>query len=69
MQDITAQTTSQRVAAYRRRLIDAGAQRLPTGILPPDAAQALDHLVASGYAPSRVAAISRALVEAQKRNK
>lgn len=62
----TAKTAAQRVAASRARAIAQGAQRLPSGLLPPDAARALDALVAAGWAPSRAAAIARALLEAHK---
>ena len=50
-------------AALRKR----GGRRLPGGSLQPDAAQALDALLAAGYAPSATAAISRALIEAAGR--
>lgn len=69
MPDARPQTTAQRVAASRQRAIDAGAQRLPTGLLPPEAAQALDALVAAQWAPSRTAAIARALIEARRNHR
>ena len=59
-------TPAQRVRASEQRSIDAGAVRMPGGLLPPEAAQALDALVGAGWAPSRTAAIARALIEAHK---
>jgi len=53
--------------AYESRLRDRGGRRLPGGTLQPDAARALDALVAAGYAPSATACIARALVEAADR--
>lgn len=52
--------------ASEQRAIDAGAVRMPGGLLSTEAAQALDALVAAGWAPSRTAAIARALIEARK---
>jgi len=40
---------------------------MPDGHLQPDAAQALADLVATGYAASPVAAISTALLDAQRK--
>lgn len=59
-------TSAQRVRASEARSIETGAVRMPGGLLPADAAQALADLVASGYAPSKTAAIARALLDAQK---
>lgn len=59
-------TPAQRVAASRARAIDAGARPTPRGMLPPDAARALDALMASGYAASATACIALALIEAAK---
>lgn len=56
-----------RVADSRARAIERGAIRTPRGVLPPDAAQALDALMQSGYATSRTACIARALVQAAAR--
>lgn len=50
--------------ASRARKVASGARRMPGGLLPPDASQALDHLRASGYAPTLTACIARALVAA-----
>lgn len=60
---------SKRVAASRARAITAGAQRLPSGLLPPDAAVAMDELVEAGYARGKAACIARALIEARGRQK
>jgi hypothetical protein len=54
--------------AYESRLRERGGRRLPGGTLQPDAAAALAALLASSYAPSATAAISRALIEAAGRN-
>lgn len=56
------QTVAQRVRASERKAAQAGAQRLPGGMLPPDAAQALEQLLASGYAPSKMQCIAAALM-------
>lgn len=50
--------------AYEQRQLDAGAQRMPGGMLPPAAAAALNALMRAGYAPSRARCIARALAEA-----
>lgn len=42
---------------------------MPDGYLQPDAAQALNNLVAAGYADSLPSVISRALLEAEKKEK
>ena len=47
------------------RSIARGAVRIPGGLLPPLAAQALDKLLASGYAPSKAKVIAKALVAAE----
>jgi len=43
--------------------------RTPGGLLPADAAVALNELVESGYAASKTAVIAKALLEARKRLK
>lgn len=53
--------------ANERKRIKAGGCRLPGGVLPADAARALEKLVAVGYAASRTGCIARALVEAAAR--
>ncbi len=55
--------------AYERRLIASGSRRMPGGILPPEAAVALDALMYRGYETSNVRCVTRALIEATKRNK
>lgn len=57
----------QRVRASEARAIAAGAARIPRGMLPADAAAALDKLLAQGYASSKAAVIARALVAAADR--
>ena len=59
-------TAAEMVRKSEARKIQAGGRRMPGGVLPPDAAVALDSLQASGYAPSATACIARALVEAQR---
>lgn len=56
-----------RVAASRARAVAAGARPTPRGMLPPDAARALDTLLAAGYAPSATACIARALIECARK--
>ena len=60
------ETQSQRVARAQAALVARGGRRIG-GYLQPDAAQALESLVASGYARSSVAAISTALLDAQRK--
>ena len=55
-------TPAERVARAQAALVERGGRRMPSGYLQPDAAQALQKLVASGYAPSPVAVISKALL-------
>lgn len=62
-------TPAERVRASEARKIEAGGMRLPGGILPPDAAGALQRLVAAGWADSATGAIARALVEADRRRR
>lgn len=57
----------ERVKRHRQKLAAAGVQTYPNSPIPPDAAAALEVLLAAGYAPSATAAISRALVEAASR--
>lgn len=54
--------------AYERRKLESGAQRIPGGLLSPEAAQALQTLIAAG-APSKVAAINQALIAAASAKK
>lgn len=49
--------------AYEKRKLQAGAQRIPGGLLSPEAAAALRLLLERG-APSKVAAINQALIAA-----
>lgn len=60
---------AQRVRESEARSLDAGAVRTPGGLLPADAAVALNELVESGYAASKTAVIAKALLEARKRLK
>ena len=62
-------TLSQRVRASEARSIQAGAVRMPGGMLPVEAARALAELVSSGYAASKTAAITRALLDAANSHK
>ena len=63
----TPLTPAQRVRRAEAALKERGGRRMPDGHLQPDAAQALADLVASGYAASPVAAISAALLDAQRK--
>lgn len=60
-------TNAERVAKARQALTQRGGRRIPTGWLQPDAARALDALVAAGYAPSATGAIAQALLDAQRK--
>lgn len=62
-------TLRQRVRESEARKIKAGGRRIPGGVMPADAAQALDKLSAAGYGDSASACIFRALVEAAERLK
>lgn len=53
--------------ANEAKRIAAGGRRLPGGVLPADAADALATLQNAGYAASATACIARALVEAARR--
>ena len=55
-------TASERVRRANAALVARGGRRMPDGYLQPDAAQALADLVATGYAPSPVAVIAKALL-------
>ncbi len=50
-------------SAYENRKLQAGAQRIPGGLLSPEASAALQTLLERG-APSKVAAINQALIAA-----
>lgn len=62
-------TPSQRVRRAESALKARGGRRMPDGHLQPDAAQALADLVQAGYAPSQVAVISAALLDARRKVK
>lgn len=53
--------------ANERKRIAAGGRRMPGGVLPSDAAEALAALQRDGYAPSATGCIVRALIEATKK--
>lgn len=59
-------TNSERVAKSRANLVANGGMKIPTGYLQPDAAKAVDYLLSAGYAGTKSAVISRALIDAQK---
>lgn len=59
-------TNAERVAKSRAALVARGGVKLPTGYLRPDAAKAVDYLLAAGYAGTKSAVISRALLDAHK---
>lgn len=67
MTDHAPLTKSQRVEQSRARLVAAGGRRLPTCYLQPDAAAALDSLLAAGYGSTVAAVISAALLDAQRK--
>ena len=62
----TPKTPAQRVRSAEAALAARGGRRMPNGHLQPDAAQALQSLVDGGYASSPVAAISAALLDAER---
>lgn len=67
--DRQSKTLAQRVRDSEARSIDAGAVRMPGGLLPAEAAVALSELVESGYAASKTAVIAKALIEASGRSR
>lgn len=64
-----SKSNAQSVRESEARSIEAGAVRMPGGLLPPEAAAALAELLDAGYAPSKNGVISRALISARKRLK
>lgn len=58
-----AHTPRGKQSAYENRKLQAGAQRIPGGLLSPEAAAALQTLLDRG-APSKTAAINQALIAA-----
>lgn len=56
-----------RVRASEARKIKAGGRRMPGGVMPADAAEALDKLVSHGYGNSTSGCIFRAIIEAAER--
>jgi len=59
-------TATERTNASIARRLATGARLLPRGVLPLDAATALDALIASGYAPTRTGVIAKSLIDAEK---
>lgn len=57
------------VRASEARKLKAGGRRMPGGVMPEDAARALEKLQKEQYAPSASACIFRALVDAADRLK
>ncbi len=57
-------TPAARVRASEDRKIAAGGRRMPGGVMPADAAAALDVLIAEGYGNSASSCIYRAIIEA-----
>lgn len=62
-------TNYQRVRRAKDNAIAQGGRRAPDGILSADVASALDDLVRAKYADTAIGAVSRALLDAQKRLK
>ena len=63
----TPKTLAIRVRESEARSLEAGAVRMPGGLLQADAAHALSVLLESGYAGSKTAVISKALIAAHKK--
>ena len=59
-------TNSERVTRSNAALVARGGRRIPGGYLQPETAAALQQLIDAGYAISPVAAIVRAINDAQK---
>jgi hypothetical protein len=60
-------TAAERVRASELRKIRDGGRRMPGGVMPADAADALGVLQAEGYGDSASTCIYRAIVEAAER--
>ena len=60
---------AQRVRESESRSLEAGAVRMPGGLLQAEPAQALSELLEAGYAESKTAVISKALIAARKKLK
>lgn len=60
-------TQAERARKSEARKVREGGRRMPGGVLPAEAAQALAELQASGYATSAAGCIARALREAAER--
>lgn len=58
-----------RVRASEARKIEGGGRRMPGVVMPADAAEALDKLVAAAYGNSASGCIFRAIIEAAERLK
>lgn len=59
-------TPTQRVRRSEAKSLAAGSRRIPSGMLPGDAADALNRLTAAQYAGSLPGVIARALIEADE---
>lgn len=60
-------TLSERVTRSNAALVARGGCRNPSGYLQPEVAEALDALVLAGYAPSRLAVIAQAVLDAKRK--
>lgn len=60
-------SAADRVRASEARKIAAGGRRIPGGVMPADAAAALEALQAQGYGGSAAGCIFRAVIEAAER--
>lgn len=60
-------SSAAQVRASEARKIAAGGRRMPGGVMPADAAAALDTLRANAYGDSASACIYRAIIEAAER--
>ncbi len=60
-------TPAERVRASEARKIAAGGRRMPGGVMPPDAAEALAVLESDAYGDSSAACIYRAIIDASDR--
>jgi hypothetical protein len=58
---------AKQVRASEARKIKAGGRRMPGGVMPADAAEALDKLHAAGYGDTISGCIFRAIVETAER--
>lgn len=62
-------TPAQRVRASEANKIKAGGRRMPSSVMSPAAAKAMESLLRAGYANSMTACVERAIIDANNNRK